>query len=140
MHPHIDKANLVCSKMKFGYTDENINLSIDNLEIKEEKSRNFRVIGSGKSTLLRILAGIYATQEGRVTFDGIDMTKISKGFFIKRDRLFNSITKTCEWNTKRDNLSYGIVQSSDEDIIEAAKNFNYRFNKLFTKWIRYSCS
>ncbi len=121
LHPHIDKANLVCSKMKFGYTDENINLSIDNLEIKEgEKVAILGVIGSGKSTLLRILAGIYATQEGRVTFDGIDMTKISRDFLSKEIGYLTQSPKLVS-GTLRDNLSYGIVQSSDEDIIEAAK-------------------
>jgi ATP-binding cassette subfamily C protein LapB len=121
LHPHIDKVDLVCSKMKFGYTDENINLSIDNLEIKEgEKVAILGVIGSGKSTLLRILAGIYATQEGRVTFDGIDMTKISRDFLSKEIGYLTQSPKLIS-GTLRDNLSYGIVQSSDEEIIEAAK-------------------
>jgi ATP-binding cassette subfamily C protein LapB len=107
--------------MKFGYTDENINLSIDNLEIKEgEKVAILGVIGSGKSTLLRILAGIYATQEGRVTFDGIDMTKISRDFLSKEIGYLTQSPKLIS-GTLRDNLSYGIVQSSDEEIIEAAK-------------------
>jgi ATP-binding cassette, subfamily C, bacterial LapB len=121
LYPHLNKADLKCSNMKFGYTTENTNLSINNLEINEgEKVAILGVIGSGKSTLLRILAGIYATQEGTITLDSVDMTKISRDL-LSKEIGYLSQSPALISGTLRDNLSYGILQLTDENIIETAK-------------------
>jgi iron complex transport system ATP-binding protein len=40
--------------------------------------------GSGKTTLLRILAGTLAAQAGRVTLDGVDVTRMSRAALARR--------------------------------------------------------
>lgn len=121
LYPHINEANLLCSNIKFGYTQESLNLTINNLEIKEgEKVAILGVIGSGKSTLLKILAGIYAPNEGRITLDGIDSSKIARDFLSKQIG-YLAQTPTLVSGTLRDNFSYGIEEAKDEDIIEASK-------------------
>jgi ATP-binding cassette, subfamily C, bacterial LapB len=121
LYPHISRANLLCNKIKFGYTNENVTLSIDNLEIKQgEKVAILGIVGSGKSTLLKMLAGIYSPQEGRITLDSIDITKISRDLLSKQIG-YLSQSPTLISGTLRDNLSYGIVQIRDEDITETAK-------------------
>jgi ATP-binding cassette, subfamily C, bacterial LapB len=121
LYPHISRTNLLCNKIKFGYTNENVTLSIDNLEIKQgEKVAILGVVGSGKSTLLKILAGIYSPKEGRITLDNIDITKISRDLLSEQIG-YLSQSPTLISGTLRDNLSYGIVQIKDEDITETAK-------------------
>ena len=54
-------------------------LQIPNLNIQAgERIAILGAIGSGKSTLLKLLSGLYATTEGRVLLDGLDINQISR--------------------------------------------------------------
>lgn len=72
-------------------------------------------IGSGKSTLLKLLSGLYATTEGRILLDGLDMNQISReslseqiGYLQQDHRLFQG--------TLRENLLIGMPTPADEVI------------------------
>ena len=77
-------------------------------------------IGSGKSTLLKLLSGLYATTEGRVLLDGLDINQISReslsaqvGYLQQDHRLFQG--------TLRENLLIGMPTPSD-DVLQQALN------------------
>ena len=76
--------------------------------------------GSGKSTLLKLLSGLYATTEGRVLLDGLDINQISReslseqvGYLQQDHRLFQG--------TLRENLLIGMPAPSD-DVLQQALN------------------
>ncbi|MEO0062574.1 MAG: hypothetical protein RLZZ08_1134 [Pseudomonadota bacterium] len=77
-------------------------------------------VGSGKSTLLRLMAGLFAAQEGHVTLDGVDVRQMAENdlrrhiCYLPQDyRLING--------TLRDNLTLGLSDPGDEKLLAAAQ-------------------
>ncbi|RXI37609.1 hypothetical protein CRU99_11675 [Malaciobacter mytili] len=121
LNPYLDSKDLLCSELKFSYNEKSQVMQLKHLEIKEgEKVAILGVIGSGKSTLLKILAGLYKPTEGSVYLNSIDIQ------MIKRDLINDTIsylpqTTKLFAGTLRDNLTFGLVGISDEEIIKASK-------------------
>ncbi|WP_068882065.1 type I secretion system permease/ATPase [Paramesorhizobium deserti] len=76
--------------------------------------------GSGKSTLLKLLAGLYQPTEGRIILDGTEMRQIDPmdlrkaiGYLPQDVKLF--------YGTVRDNLTIGLRDCEDEELLEALK-------------------
>jgi ATP-binding cassette subfamily C protein LapB len=119
--PYLDRVDIGCNNIKFGYSKEKNAINVASLNIRQgEKIAILGAIGSGKSTLLKIIAGLYKPTEGFTYLNGIDIQ------FIKRD-LLNETINYLPQNTKlfqgtiRDNLTFGMVGISDEEIINACK-------------------
>lgn len=94
-------------------------LQIPQLTIRAgEKIAILGSIGSGKSTLLKLLSGLYATSEGRILLDGLDINQISRealseqvGYLQQDHRLFQG--------TLRENLLIGMPTPPD-DVLQNA--------------------
>src|SRR5579885_3435088 len=76
--------------------------------------------GSGKSTILHLLPRFYDVTAGRITVDGKDVREVTQaslrrnvGLVLQDVFLFNA--------TLRENIAYGVVNATDEQVIEAAK-------------------
>ncbi|MCC5974109.1 MAG: ATP-binding cassette domain-containing protein [Rubellimicrobium sp.] len=74
--------------------------------------------GAGKSTLLRLLAGLYAPDQGRVMIDGVDIRQVmprdlrrSIGYLGQEVRLFAG--------TLRDNLNMTLLERDDDRLMAA---------------------
>lgn len=79
--------------------------------------------GAGKTTITNLLNRFYDIEDGKVRFDDININKIVKsdlrramGMVLQETNLFT--------DTVRENIRYGNVNATDEDIIEAAKLAN----------------
>lgn len=96
------------------HENANIALQIKQLNIKAgEKVAILGAIGSGKSTLLKLLSGLYATTEGTVRLDHLDINQISRetlseqiGYLQQDHRLFQG--------TLRENLLIGLPAPNDD--------------------------
>jgi len=117
----LQSYGIVCKDLKFTYSQDSAVLNIPNLQIQQgEKVAILGVIGSGKTTLLKMLSGLFKPSSGKVLIDGIDMNQLSK------DNISNTIGYL-EQNTKlfagtlRENLSVGLINIADEDILEVCK-------------------
>lgn len=119
--PTVLKPNYLCRNVKFSYGKESRPIHIHTLNIKEgERVAILGAIGSGKSTILKLLAALYAPQEGDILLDGIDINKIA------RDRLSSMIGYLPQdiklvSGTLRDNLTLGLVGIDDMTIMEMSK-------------------
>ncbi len=79
--------------------------------------------GAGKTTIMQLIARFYDTTEGKVTVDGIDVKEFSRealrsqmAFVLQDPFLFET--------TVLENIRYGKLTATNEEIIEAAKKAN----------------
>lgn len=96
---------------------------ISNLSIDIPPGKTVALVGpsgGGKTTLCNLIPRFYDLTEGRITIDGIDIRDYSSeslrrhiGFVAQDVFLFNG--------TIRENIAYGKLDATEEEIIEAAK-------------------
>ncbi|MEN6339887.1 MAG: ABC transporter ATP-binding protein, partial [Clostridiaceae bacterium] len=79
--------------------------------------------GAGKTTITNLINRFYDVQKGSITYDGIDVRE------IKKDDLRRSLAMVLQdthlfTGSVRDNIRYGRLDATDEEIIDAAKLAN----------------
>ena len=79
--------------------------------------------GAGKTTITNLINRFYDLQDGKITYDGIDINRIrksdlrrSQGCVLQEVSLFTG--------TVMDNIRFGNLEASDEEVIQAAKLAN----------------
>jgi len=108
---------------KYSSSDEPI-LKNFNLKIKSgEKIAITGKSGCGKSTIVKLLIGILTPDNGYILIDNVDITNYDNILLKKRIGYVaqDSILFT---DTIANNIAYGLVNVSENDIIEAAKQAN----------------
>ena len=79
--------------------------------------------GAGKTTIINLLTRFYEIDSGRITLDGVDIREIPKADL--RRQLGIVLQDTVLWSGSiRDNIAYGRLDASDQEIIKAAKLAN----------------
>lgn len=76
--------------------------------------------GSGKSTLLKLLRGLYAPTEGRVTIDGADLAQFGRRDLVRWMGYLPQYVQLLS-GTVRDNLALGEAGVADEALVRAAR-------------------
>jgi ATP-binding cassette subfamily B protein len=115
------KGHVVYENVSFGYGKDFPVITDINIEAQPGQTiALLGPIGSGKSTVLNLLPRFYDATSGRILIDGQDITDVTLqslraniGLVMQDVFLFNA--------TIRDNIAYGRPNSTDEEIIEAAK-------------------
>ncbi len=131
-HPHADgstslvelKGDVRFIDVDFGYNEDKIILHDINLFAKPGQKIAFvGATGAGKTTITNLINRFYEIQKGMITYDGIDIRLIKKddlrrslGIVLQDTHLFTG--------TIMDNIRYGNLEASDEEVIEAAKLAN----------------
>jgi subfamily B ATP-binding cassette protein MsbA len=109
--------------ISFKYEDKNVLKDI-NIEVKVgEVLALVGMSGAGKTTLVNLIPRFYDVGEGRITIDGRDL----RTFTIKslREHIGIVTQQTILFNdTVRNNIAYGDITRSEEEIIEAANAAN----------------
>ncbi|GMQ62456.1 ABC transporter ATP-binding protein [Vallitalea maricola] len=115
------KGNVTFNNITFGY-DEKVKVLMDvSFNIKEgETIALVGPTGAGKTTIVNLLSRFYDVNEGTVKIDGIDIRDVSieslrsqMGIMTQDTFLFTG--------TIKDNIRYGKLDATDEEIIESAK-------------------
>jgi subfamily B ATP-binding cassette protein MsbA len=79
--------------------------------------------GAGKTSLVNLLPRFYDVEQGRILIDGHDLRKVTLKSL--RDQIGLVTQQTILFNdTARNNIAYGNLDSSDQEIVEAAKAAN----------------
>lgn len=113
-------GTLTLEKVKFVHPGARQGIAMPLVKISPgERIGMIGPVGSGKSTLLKLMAGLYAPQEGHVLVDGVDVRQIAeedlRGQLCYFPQDYRLIT-----GTLRDNLTLGLPTPEDERLHEAA--------------------
>ena len=118
------QGDVVFNGVDFGYIDEKIVLHDIRLYAKPGQKIAFvGSTGAGKTTITNLINRFYDIQDGKIRYDGININKIKKddlrrslGMVLQDTHLFT--------NTVMENIRYGRLDATDEEVIAAAKLAN----------------
>ncbi len=118
------KGDVVFNDVDFGYNDDKIVLH--NIKLYAKPGQKIAFVGStgaGKTTITNLINRFYDIQDGKIRYDGININKIKKadlrhslGIVLQDTHLFT--------NTVMENIRYGKLDATDEEVIAAAKLAN----------------
>ena len=131
-HPHSDGSttytrllgDIVFDDVDFGYNESKTILHNITLFAKPGQKVAFvGATGAGKTTITNLINRFYDIQDGKIRYDGININKIKKddlrrslGIVLQDTHLFTG--------TIADNIRYGKLDATDEEVYAAAKLAN----------------
>ncbi len=124
--PEPPVGSLEFDNITFRYPTRPEEKAVHDLSLNIARGETVAVVGpsgAGKSTLLQLALRFYDPQEGRVLIDGIDVRDVDPAEMRKRIALVPQETVIFAASAK-DNIRYGRWDSTDEEIVEAAKAAN----------------
>ena len=115
------KGQIVFENVSFGYSKDKLLMKNVNFTAKAEQMVAIvGPTGAGKTTLINLLMIFYDVNGGRILFDGVDISKVTRkelranfGMVLQDTWLFKG--------TIAENIAYGKPDATREEIIEAAK-------------------
>lgn len=118
------RGDLVMDDVDFGYTDDK--MVLHNIDLYAKPGQKIAFVGStgaGKTTITNLINRFYDIQDGKIRYDGININKIKKadlrrslGIVLQETHLFT--------DTVMENIRYGRLDATDEEVIAAAKLAN----------------
>ena len=118
------EGRVALEHVDFGYVPEKTVLH--DISLYAEKGQKIAFVGStgaGKTTITNLINRFYEIQEGKIRYDGINISKIKKadlraslGIVLQDTNLFTG--------TVMENIRFGRLDATDEECIEAAKLAN----------------
>ncbi len=118
------QGDVVFDDVDFGYNDDKIVLH--NVTLFAQPGQKIAFVGStgaGKTTITNLINRFYDIQDGKIRYDGINVNKIKKadlrrslGIVLQDTHLFTM--------SVRENIRYGRLDATDEEVIAAAKLAN----------------
>lgn len=120
------KGEIEIKNVSFSYGNHDSKQVIENLSLKIPYGKTVALVGpsgGGKTTLCNIIPRFYEISSGEVTIDGVNIKDVTTydlrqniGIVSQDVFLFNG--------TVRENIAYGKLDATDEEIAEAAKKAN----------------
>ena len=118
------KGDVVFDDVDFGYNPDKIVLhNVDLYATPGQKIAFVGSTGAGKTTITNLINRFYDIQDGKIRYGGINLNKIKKddlrhslGIVLQDTHLFTA--------TVMENIRYGKLDATDEEVIAAAKLAN----------------
>lgn len=131
-------GNVRFQNVTFQYDAQASSPTLSNVSFEVKSGQSVALIGqtgAGKTTIMQLLTGLYEKTDGKIVFDDMEIEEISKAslrsqmaFVLQDPFLFEMSIK--------ENIRYGKLDATDEEIYEAAKKANAHtfINKLPEKY------
>ena len=120
------KGEVVFENVSFSYSDEPDRMILEEVNVTVKPGETIALVGptgAGKTTIVNLISRFYETTKGSILIDGYDIKNVTihslrsqMGIMTQDNFLFSG--------TIRENIRYGRLEASDEDVIEAAKAVN----------------
>lgn len=117
------KGEVIFDHVTFGYDEE---IVLDDVSFKITPGETIALVGAtgaGKSTVINLISRFYDTNKGKVMLDGYNVREVTieslrrqVGTMTQENFIFSG--------TVKDNIRYGKLDATDEEIIQAAKAVN----------------
>ncbi|MGP5682843.1 ABC transporter ATP-binding protein [Brachybacterium alimentarium] len=107
--------------VRFSYTPERE--LIRDLSLVADPGHTVAIVGptgAGKTTLVNLVMRFYEVDGGRITVDGIDIRDLTRAQLRQRTGMVLQDTWLFK-GTLRENIRYGRLDASDEEVLEAAR-------------------
>lgn len=124
--PKMNRGEIIFNDVRFYYEDTSKLPLFPKLNLKIKPGEKIGLVGpsgGGKTTLTKLLLRFFDIQNGSISIDGQDITKVKKSdlrarvsYVPQEPLLFH--------RTLMDNIRYGQIDASDEAVIAAAKMSN----------------
>ena len=115
------KGEVVLNNVTFGYVPEKTVLK--NISLYAHAGQKIAFVGStgaGKTTVTNLLNRFYDINEGEILIDGVDVRNYSRDYL--RENIAMVLQDTHLFTgTVKDNIRYGRLDATDEEVIAAAK-------------------
>lgn len=120
------QGNITFENVSFKYQADN-NSAVEDLRLTIKPGEKVGIlgrIGSGKSTMLKLASGLYDTEKGNVTLDGVDMRQLDPNF-LRDQVLLLSQSPRLFLGTLRENMDLARTgsYSTDQDLLIALNRF-----------------
>lgn len=115
------QGNINFDHVRFGYNNDNIIIKDFSLDIKAgQKVAIVGPTGAGKTTIVKLLMRFYKLNSGKISIDGIDIESIDLESYRKNFAMVLQDTWLFS-GTIMENLKYGRLDATDEEVYKAAK-------------------
>lgn len=114
------------SHVSFAYSDEPERMVLKDVSFDVRPGETIALVGptgAGKTTIVNLISRFYEVGEGAVLLDGVDVRQVTLeslrsqlGIMTQDNFLFSG--------TIRDNIRYGRLDATDEEVVQAAKAVN----------------
>lgn len=117
----VTKGEIIFDKVHFNYIPGKDIFSNKNITIRAgEKVGLVGFSGSGKSTFVNLILRLYDVESGRILIDGQDISKVTQESLRENIAMIPQDASLFH-RTLMENIRYGRIDASDEEVIKASK-------------------
>lgn len=120
------RGEVAFENVSFAYTDEPDRLVLENVSFKADPGETIALVGptgAGKTTIVNLISRFYDVTGGHVRIDGYDTRDVTLESLRKQMGVMTQDTFLFT-GTIRENICYGRMDASEEEMIAAAKAVN----------------
>lgn len=119
------KGEVAFNNVSFTYDEgtESETKVLDNVSFTARPGETIALVGptgAGKTTIVNLISRFYDIQKGSITIDGYDLKKVTMNSLRKQMGVMTQDNFIFH-GTVRENIAYGKLDATDEEIIRAAK-------------------
>lgn len=119
------KGEVAFNNVSFTYDEgtESETKVLDNVSFTAKPGETIALVGptgAGKTTIVNLISRFYDIQKGTITIDGYDLKKVTMNSLRKQMGVMTQDNFIFH-GTVRENIAYGKLNATDEEIVRAAK-------------------